>query len=206
MKLNILILATIPLLILSAVFSHAAVSVAGALSPKDLKPAAQPSIGREVIASEPLPEAQPARSPAPSLIELLANKSQSEIIESNVSCRDLDARLSESLDFFVYSSRLSGLRSVSSRPEAIRQVNSNIRWMSPAANSTRYLNQLSDHLATELFGSKLKDVDVESRRGVGFELLRPALGFCGLTTTFDDSLESLQVLDSEIARVFNLAK
>lgn len=207
MRINRYILAVIPAIVGVAVVSQVAVAVSGFLAPRDLKPSDQASITRQVIESEAVPDLNTPASSVPSLDDMLGGTSKEGYVEDRVNCAGLDNRLAGNLDFFVYSSRLNGLTSVTSRDRAISYVSSNRSWMFPADNAVTYVNGLSEYLASELFGVRLAEgVSEEVKRELGFELLPASLEVCRLESTFSSSLKSLQGLDAQIARVVNLAK
>lgn len=207
MKTNKYILSAIPAVVAVAVISQAAVAVAGFLTPRDLKESSQGSITRQVIESDAVPGQADAPSSLPSLEDMLGGDSKESYVADRVSCAGLDNRLAGTLDFFVYSSRLTGLNAVASRERAVSYVSSNRGWMFPADNSVSYVNGLSEYLASELFGSRLGEgASEEAKTEIGFQLLQASLKTCRLEATFTASLESFQNLDAQIARVANLAK
>lgn len=198
------IMLTVPAVILVASLAQGLFSLGKVFEPKDLSasPSSTPVI--QAVKVGVIPSAE-SIEPFTVDVDELSNSDPAGLIQTVVGCSEFERALEGDLDFFVYQSRLSSLRSVDGYFEASRIIGSGQAWMFPVDSAVTYVEAVSEFLGQRISKSvQLSDLSKSQTAELGYGFVEHANVACGTGEIYSETLKAFRTLDSQIARVVGL--
>jgi hypothetical protein len=198
------VLLTIPSVLLLAGVTQGVFLLGKVFDEKELQSSVEALPDIATVEVGPLPDSV-VTEPFAISIEDISNSDPDGLIRTVVGCAAFERKLEGELDFFVYQSRLSSLRSVNGFFEAQRLIGSSESWMFPVDNAVTYIEDLSYFLGEKIVsGVGIQDVADATVSEIGYQFLDAANVACGTQSLFSETLDAFRTLDSQIVRVVGL--